>query len=99
VCQPSLADEAAPHGGLCRRIEQYLSAVFVVVADPRVPPTTNEAERRRRHLVTARTMSGGTRSPAGSDTKMTLRSLFGTWRVRGLNPCHACCRRLSAPHV
>jgi transposase len=99
LCQPYLADEAALHGGLCRRIEKYLSELFVFVSDPRVPPTNNEAERSLRPVVTARKISGGTRSPAGSDTKMTLSSLFGTWRVRGLNPFEECCRLLSAPQV
>ena len=34
----------------------------------------------------SRKISGGTRSEAGSGSKMTLASLFGTWRARGLNP-------------
>ena len=33
----------------------------------------------------SRKFSGGTRSEAGSGIKMTLASLFGTWRARGLN--------------
>ena len=46
--------------------------LFVFVEDPAVPPTNNAAERSLRHLVTARKISGGTRSPAGTATTMTL---------------------------
>ena len=42
------------------------------------------AERTLRHLVISRKISGGTRSEAGSGSKMTLASLLGTWRARGL---------------
>jgi transposase len=97
LCQPYLADPAAPQAGLCRRIATYLSELFVFVADPRVAPTNNAAERSLRHLVTCRKISGGTRSPAGSATKMALASLFGTWHVRGLNPFTECCRLLATP--
>ena len=37
-------------------------------------------------LVTSRKISGGTRSGQGTDSKMTLASLFGTWRARGSIP-------------
>jgi hypothetical protein len=36
--------------------------------------------------VTSRKISGGTRSPTGSATKMALATLFGTWRLQGLDP-------------
>jgi hypothetical protein len=36
--------------------------------------------------VISRKISGGTCSQASSDSKMTLASLFGTWRARRLNP-------------
>ena len=36
-------------------------------------------------LVTARKISGGTRTPAGTTTKMANATLFGTWRARGHN--------------
>jgi hypothetical protein len=39
-----------------------------------------------RHLVTGRKISGGTRSPRGTATKMALASLFGTARARGQDP-------------
>jgi len=59
--------------------------------------TTNEAERALRQIVTRRKISGGTRSTAGSETKMTLVSLFGTWRRRGINPFTACRVLLLSP--
>ena len=58
------------------------------------PPTNNAAERSLRHLVTSRKISGGTRSPAGTATKMTLASLFGTWRLQAQPPDE--CRALLA---
>jgi transposase len=99
LCRPYLADGSAPQAALCRRIAEHLPALFVFVADPRVPPDNNAAERSLRPLVTARKISGGTRSPEGSATKMTLASLFGTWRVRGLNPFHECYRLVAEPQV
>lgn len=98
-CRPYLTDEAAPHAVLCRRIEKYLGELFVFVADPRVPPTNNAAERSLRPVVIARKISGGTRSEAGSVTKMALASLFGTWRARGLDPFAACLDLLSSPQA
>ncbi len=95
VCKPYLTEvegEAvvAPQRTLCERIGRYIKELFTFVAVPGVPSENNAAERSLRHLVVTRKISGGTRSQAGTDTKMTLATLFGTWRVRGLNPYHAC---------
>jgi hypothetical protein len=57
---------------------RHLDELFVFVAEPMVPPDNNGAERSLHHLVTSRKISGGTRSPQGTDTKMVLSSLFGT---------------------
>jgi hypothetical protein len=88
-----------PQRPLCQRIVRHLADLFVFVEDPAVPPTNNAAERSLRHLVVSRKISGGTRSEAGSDTKMTLASVFGTWRTQGLNPFAACRRLLAAPQA
>jgi hypothetical protein len=93
--RPFLADPTAA-GKLCRRIEQFLKQLFVFVADPAVPPTNNQAERDVRHQVAIRKISGGTRSAAGTATKMALATLFGTWRRQGLNPFDQCRRLLAA---
>jgi hypothetical protein len=90
LCAPYLDVAEAPQRGLCLRITKHLSELFVFVEDPTVPPTNNAAERSLRHLVTARKISGGTRSPAGTATKMTLATLFGTWRAQGLDPLRQC---------
>ena len=98
LCAPYLAlDPPAPQTVLCRRIEKYLAALFVFVLDPAVAATNNAAERSLRHLVVSRKISGGTRSSAGTTTKLTLASLFTTWRLRGLNPYLACHNLLSSP--
>jgi transposase len=86
LCAPYLGVAEAPQRGLCQRITKHLSALFVFVEDPAVPATNNAAERSLRHLVTARKISGGTRSAAGTATKMRLATLFGTWRAQGLDP-------------
>lgn len=96
-CRPFLTDPLAVQGTLARRIERYLSELFVFVANPLVPPTNNAAERSLRHLVTSRKISGGTQSPRGTTTKMTLASLFGSWRLQALNPLTQCRSLLQSP--
>lgn len=99
LCAPFLGDEQAPQRVLCERIIRHLAELFVFVEDPTVPPTNNAAERSLRHLVTSRKISGGTRSPAGTATKMTLATLFGTWRCQDRNPLEECRALLAAPQV
>ena len=89
-CQPSLEDSSAVQNKLCRRIEKHIKELFVFVAEPEAPSDNNAAERSLRHLVTSRKISGGTRSQQGTETKMTLASIFGTWRAQSLNPLQAC---------
>jgi hypothetical protein len=55
----------------------------------------NLAERSVRPLVVARKISGGTRSPKGSRTRMGLASLFNTWAAQKLNPFSRCPAALS----
>ena len=99
-CLPAAPDQsAAPQAGLCRRIAQHLGGLFVFVEEPAVPPTNNAAERSLRPLVTSRKISGGTRSAAGTATKTTLASLFGTWRVQGRDPLQECRLLLVAPQT
>jgi transposase len=90
LCAPYLGRAEAPQRGLCERITKHLSALFVFVDEPQVPATHNAAERSLRHLVTMRKIRGGTRSAAGTATKMTLATLFGTWRLQGLDPLAEC---------
>ena len=95
--RPYLQDPSAVHRKLCRRIETFIKELFVFVADPAVPADNNAAERSLRPLVISRKISGGTRSEQGTDSKMTLASLFGTWHANGLNPLLACREMLASP--
>ncbi len=97
LCRPYAADPLAVQRRLCRRIERFIKELFVFVAEPYVPSDNNAAERSLRHLVVSRKIGGGTRSARGTDSKMALASLFGTWHVRNQNPLIAC-RQLLAAH-
>ena len=95
--QPFRHDPSATQAKLCRRIERHIKELFVFVAEPDVPSDNNAAERSLRHLVISRKISGGTRSEQGTESKMTLASIFGTWRAQGLNPLAACRQLLVSP--
>ena len=97
-CQPWLAPPV-PQTTLSQRILKHLESLFVFVTNPAVPATNNAAERSLRPLVTSRKISGGTRSARGTQTKMTLASVFGTWRVQGRNPFDACFDLLASPQL
>ena len=88
ICQPYLGSDA-PMRVLCQRVERFLPELFTFVAEPRASADNNAAERSLRPTVVSRKISGGTRSPEGSNTKSVLASLFGTWRLRGRNPYQA----------
>jgi len=94
VCQPYVRT-AVPQHTLCERVERFLPELFVFVAVPGVPAHNNLAERSIRPLVVARKISGGTRSPKGSETRMGLASLFGTWMAQHLNPFQQCLAALT----
>lgn len=53
---------------------------------PAVPTDNNLAEQALRPLAVQRKICGGSRSRAGSETRMGLASLFHTWQARGQNP-------------
>jgi transposase len=98
LCRPHLSRDA-PQTVLCQRVERFQQELFVFVADPRVPPTNNAAERAIRPLAVSRKISGGTRSPWGTATKGVLASIFSTWTLRSLNPFSACRELLLSPQV
>lgn len=79
-----------PMAGLSARMIRFLPELFVFIRIPGGGSDNNPAERAVRHLVTWRKISGGTRSPKGSETKSILTSLFGTWRLQGINPFLQC---------
>lgn len=78
-----------PHTTLVKRIRRYLPELFTFVRELDVPSTNNQAERSLRPLVIARKVSGGTRSSAGSTTRMILASLAATARLQGTDPAAA----------
>ena len=98
-CRPYIDDPLAVQGKLCRRIERFIKELLVFVAEPGVPSDNNASERSLRPLVISRKISGGTRSEQSTHTKMTLASLFGTWRAQRLNPLTACRQMLSSPQL
>ena len=96
ICKPYLGSDA-PMSVLCQRVERFLPELFTFVAEPRAKADNNAAERSLRPKVVSRKISGGTRSPEGSNTKSVLASLFGTWRLRGRNPYQALNSILAQP--
>jgi hypothetical protein len=95
LCRPYLRIDV-PQRVLCERVERFLPELFVFVAIPGIPSHNNLAERSLRPLVIARKISGGTRSPKGSQTRMTLASLFATWMAQQLNPFQQCLLALTS---
>lgn len=96
LAEPYLKKKEAPQNKLAKRIEQFNGEMFTFVRHPGVPSDNNAAERAIRPAVTARKVSGGTRSKKGSETKSVLMTLFGTWALRKLAPLDACARMLIA---
>jgi len=84
---------------LAGRLRRYEGELFTFVTEPGVPPDNNGAERSLRHLVTQRKISGGTRSPEGSESFMVASTLFGTWLAQRRDPLQACHELLTHPQV
>ena len=80
-------------------MERHIKQLFVFAAQPKAPPYNNATERSLRHLMVSRKISGGTRSNQITNTKMTLPSIFGTWRAYGLNSLTACRQLLASPQI
>jgi transposase len=98
IAEPYLKMET-PQRVLAKRIERFASEMFVFLEDPRIPSENNAAERAVRPAVIARKVCGGTRSGNGTETKMILMSLFGTWLLRGLDGIESCRSLLSGHSV
>lgn len=93
---PYARDKWHPCWALSKRLLRHEDELFQFVRVEGVPADNNQAERSLRPVVVIRKVSGGTRSCAGSQTRMALASLFATWRARGLNPFQACFGMLAA---
>lgn len=79
-----------PCRALSKRVLRHLDELFQFVLVAGLAADNNLAERSLRPLVVVRKISGGTRSPQGSQTRMTLATIFGTLQARGLNPYTEC---------
>lgn len=88
---------AHPAHTLAKRLYRYEDELFTFIRVPGVVATNNLAERSIRPFVIARKISGGTRSPTGSQIRCDLATLFQTWAARGLNPFTACLAALQSP--
>jgi transposase len=86
-----------PCHALAWRLWHFQGELLTCVRHPAVPPDNNAAERAIRPLVVARKISGGTRSPRGSQTRMSLCSLAATWSASALQPLHEFRRLLQGP--
>ena len=86
-----------PCWALAKRLLRHQEELFQFVLVPGLPADNNLAERSIRPLVIMRKISGGTRSKAGSKTRLTLASLLGTWQARHLNPFTECLVALQQP--
>jgi transposase len=79
-----------PCRALAKRLLRHQDELFQFVRVAGLAADNNLAERSLRPLVVVRKISGGTRSGQGSQTRMTLASVFATLKARGLNPFTAC---------
>jgi transposase len=86
-----------PCRALAWRVWHFQHEVLTGLTQPGVPPDNNAAERAIRPLVVARKISGGTRSPHGSTTRMRLYTLGATWTAQGHNPLTQFRRLLQSP--
>ena len=82
---------------LAKRLLRHQDELFQFALVPGLAADNNLAERCLRPLVIMRKISGGSRSPQGSKTRMTLFSLLSTWTDRGLNPFLHCVSLLQNP--
>jgi transposase len=84
---------------LAKRLLRHQDELFRFVLVPGMAADNNLAERSLRPLVIMRKISGGSRSPKGTKTRLALFSLFSTWAARGQEPFQYCLSLLQAPVV
>ena len=87
--------KAHPAHAMCKRLLRHDLELFEFVRQPGLASHNNLAERSVRPLVIARKISGGTRSPRGSRTRMTLQTLFATWAAQGKSALAECQKMLA----
>ena len=82
---------------LAKRVLRHQDELFQFILLPGLSADNNLADLSIRPLVIMRKISGGTRSGAGTKTRLTLASLFDTWAARNLNPFVECLTALQTP--
>ncbi len=91
-----------PARALSQRLLRHEGELFEFVRQAEVAATNNVAERVLRPLVMARKISGGTRSAAGSQTRMRLQTFLPPGRPGSRTPCRrawrCCALKLHCPH-
>lgn len=75
-----------PCHALAWRLWPFQGELLTCVLRPEVPADNTLAERTLRPQGIARKISGGTRSPRGSQTRMRLATLSATWSASGRDP-------------
>ena len=70
---------------MCQRLRRHEDDLFQFVRQRGIALTNNRAERALRPLVIGHKISGGTRSPKGTQAHVLLHSLATTWAARGLS--------------
>lgn len=86
-----------PCCALAKRLLRHRDELFLFILIPGLPAHNNLAERSIRPVVVIRKISGGSRSPEGSHTRLLLASVFATWIARQLNPLDQCRIALQSP--
>ena len=85
---------AHPCATLAKRVLRHQGELFTFLTAPGGEPDNNAAERAVRPLVVTRKISGGSRSPQGTTTRI---SLVQTWLAKGLNPLTEVRRLFQSP--
>jgi transposase len=99
IAEPYLKDKDALQRRPAKLICRYLPELFTFVEHPNVASSNNAAERAIRPAVISRKISGGTRSPKGSQTKTRLMSVFATWKLQGKDSIAACADMIVAANT
>jgi len=88
VCHRLVNDPNAPKKALDLAVELLndWEAFWMVLDDPSLPLTNNEAERALRHWVILRQIQQGTRTEEGSRALANLASVIDTCRLRQCSP-------------
>ena len=86
-----------PCQALAKRLLRHEDELFPFVLVPGLHADNHLAERVICPLVVIRTVCGGSRSAAGTKTRLALAHLFHTWQARGLNLFDHCLALRSQP--